>query len=180
MSWDFRPFSNGVEVDKDGFMDDVDVIELLEADHRLIGQLVMQLEAADDPAEIRSLFLRVGQELAAHEAVEQQVLFPAFGRVLAGDGDNTVDRRMGEHEEMNELLAEMRILAPDGFGFAKRASALLLEVNSHFQFEEETVFTRIRATMSADQLAEMGARAVTVKSHAPAFPDDHPHVAKDT
>jgi iron-sulfur cluster repair protein YtfE (RIC family) len=158
----------------------MDVIELLEADHRLIGQLVMQLEAADDPAEIRTLFLRVGQELAAHEAAEQQVLFPAFARALAAAGDNTVDRRMGEHEEVNELLAEMRILAPDGFGFAKRASALLLEVNSHFQFEEETVFTRMRSAMSPDELTELAAQAVAVKRHAPAFPDDHPHTAKDS
>ena len=148
----------------------MDVIELLEADHRLIAQLVMQLEAAVDPAEIRTLFLRVGQELAAHEAAEQQVLFPAFGRALAAAGDNTVDRRTGEHEEMNELLAEMRILTPDGFGFAKRASALLLEVNSHFQFEEETVFTRMRAALTPSELAELAARASTVKTHAPAFP----------
>ncbi|MCE9620897.1 MAG: hemerythrin domain-containing protein [Actinomycetia bacterium] len=157
-------------------MADVDVIELLEADHRLIGQLVMELEAADDPTEIRSLFLRVGQELAAHEAVEQQVLFPAFGRALAAAGENTIDRRMGEHEEVNELLAEMRILAPDGFGFAKRASALLLEVNSHFQFEEETVFTRMRAAMKPDELVELATQAATVKRHAPAFPNDHPHL----
>jgi iron-sulfur cluster repair protein YtfE (RIC family) len=158
-------------------MDNLDVIELLEADHRLIGQLVLQLEAADDPAEIRSLFLRVGQELAAHEAAEQQVLFPAFGRALAAGGDNTVDRRMGEHEEVNELLAEMRILSPDGFGFAKRASALLLEVNSHFQFEEETVFTRMRAAMTHDELAELAAQAISVKNHAPAFPADYPPIA---
>lgn len=176
MSWDLRPFFKGPRVRHDGCMEDVDVIDLLEADHRLILQLVMQLEAADDPAEIRSLFLRVGQELAAHEAAEQQVLFPAFGRALAAAGDKTVNRRMGEHEEMNELLAEMRILSPDGFGFAKRASALLLEVNSHFQFEEETVFTRMRASMSQRELAELAARAVSVKNHAPAFPDDHPHV----
>ena len=152
--------------------DDLDVIELLERDHREIGRLAAQLEAAEDPAEIRALFLRFGQELAAHEAAEQEVLFPAFHRALAAAGDNTLDRRMGEHEEMNELLAEMRILAPDGFGFAKRASALLLEVNSHFHFEEETVFTRMRSAMSPDELVELAAQAVTVKRHAPAFPDD--------
>jgi hypothetical protein len=70
----------------------------------------------------------------------------------------------------------MRILAPDGFGFAKRASALLLEVNSHFLFEEETVFARMRSAMTQRELAELAAHAVRVKTHAPAFPDDHPHV----
>ncbi len=157
----------------DDMNDDTDVIELLERDHRLIGRLAAQLEAAEDPDEIRTLFLRIGQELAVHEAVEQEVLFPAFHRALAATADNTLDRRMGEHEEMNELLAEMRILAPDGFGFAKRASALMLEIASHFQLEEETVFTRMRSAMSPDELAELGASAVAAKRHAPAFPDDH-------
>ena len=160
--------------DPDG---DMDVIELLERDHRLINRLAAQLEAADDPAEIRSLFLQVGQELAAHEAVEQQVLFPAFRLALAATGDDTLERRMGEHEEVNELLAEMRILAPDGFGFTKRASALMLEVNSHFQLEEDTVFARMRAALTPDQLAELTAKAASAKRHAPAFPDDHPHIA---
>ncbi|MBI4883599.1 MAG: hemerythrin domain-containing protein [Actinobacteria bacterium] len=159
--------------------DQMDVIDLLERDHRMINQLAAQLEAADDPAEIRSLFLQIGQELAAHEAVEQQVLFPAFRLALATTGDDTLDRRMGEHEEVNELLAEMRILAPDGFGFTKRASALMLEVNSHFQLEEDTVFARMRAAMSTAQLAELTTRAAAAKRHAPAFPDDHPHIAGD-
>ena len=34
---------------------------------------------------------------------------------------------MAEQEEMNELLAEMRVLTPDDPGFETRASALCLE-----------------------------------------------------
>ncbi|HEX4983349.1 MAG TPA: hemerythrin domain-containing protein, partial [Ilumatobacteraceae bacterium] len=56
----------------------IDVIDLLLSDHRLIDGLAEQLDAADDPVEIRRLFLRIVEELAAHEAVEQEVVFPAF------------------------------------------------------------------------------------------------------
>ncbi len=157
----------------------IDVIELLERDHRMIGALVEQLDAADDPAEIRSLFFRIVEELAAHEAAEQEVVFPAFQAVLAAAGDDTLARRMGEHEEVNGLLAEMRGLAPDGFGFTKRGSALLLDVKAHFLIEEETVFARMRAALGADELAELGVRAMAAKQHSPAFPDDHPHLAAD-
>lgn len=155
----------------------IDVIELLERDHRLIDALAEQLDAADDPAEIRRLFLRIVEELAAHEAAEQQVVFPAFQAAFEAAGDNTLAHRMGEHEEVNELLAEMRSLAPDGFGFTKRGSALLLDVKAHFLVEEESVFARMRAALSADELAELGSRALAVKQHSPAFPDDHPHLA---
>jgi hemerythrin superfamily protein len=155
----------------------IDVIELLLRDHRLIDGLAEQLDTVDDPTEIRRLYLRIVEELAAHEAAEQEVVFPAFEAALEMADDNTVSRRMGEHEEMNGMLAEMRSLAPDCFDFTKRGSALLLEIKGHFLSEEESVFARMRATFSADQLAELGSRVLAVKRRAPAFPEDHPQLA---
>jgi hemerythrin superfamily protein len=157
----------------------LDAIELLLTDHRLIDGLAEQLDSVDDPAEIRHLYMRIVEELAAHEAAEQEVVFPAFRAALEMADDNTLARRIGEHEEMNDLLAEMRSLAPDCFGFTKRGSALLLEIKGHFLREEESVFARMRTTFSADELAELGSRVLAVKQHAPAFPDDHPRLAAD-
>jgi hemerythrin superfamily protein len=157
----------------------IDAIELLLRDHRLINGLAEQLDTVDDPAEIRRLYLRIAEELAAHEAAEQEVVFPAFRAALEMADDDTLARRMGEHEELNELIAEMRSLAPDCFGFTKRGSALLLEIEGHFLREEETVFARMRDSFSADELAELGSRVLAAKQHAPAFPDDHPRVATD-
>jgi iron-sulfur cluster repair protein YtfE (RIC family) len=152
----------------------IDVIELLERDHRLISELVAQLEATDDPAEIRHAYLRIVEELSAHEAVEHEVVFPAFHRAFVADGDDTLSHRIAEHEELNDMLAEMRCLAPDCFAFTKRGSALLLELKGHFEDEEETVFSRMRAEFTTDALVEMGARAMVVKQHSPAFPVEHP------
>ena len=56
----------------------IDVIDLLERDHRMIDGLIEELERADDPAEIRRVFFTIVEELAAHEAAEQEVVFPAF------------------------------------------------------------------------------------------------------
>jgi hemerythrin superfamily protein len=147
-----------------------DVIELLLQDHRMIGGLAEELDHTDDPAEIGRLYLRIVDELSAHEAAEQEVVFPAFRTALERSGDHTVADRMGEHEEMNELLAEMRSLAPDDFAFTKRGSAFLLEVEGHFQREEESVFARMRAAFAADELAELGSQALAVKQRFLAFP----------
>ncbi len=148
----------------------IDVIELLERDHRLINELVELLDAEEDPAEIRRLFLRIVGELSAHEAMEQQVVFPAFRARCATEGDDTLAHRVGEHEEMNEMLAEMRGLAPDCFAFVKRGSALLLELKGHFLREQETVFDRMRQELGHDELVELATQAIAVKQHAPAFP----------
>jgi hemerythrin superfamily protein len=155
----------------------IDVIELLERDHRLINDLVEQLDETDDAAEIRRLYLRIVDELSAHEAVEQQIVFPAFHAAFAADADDTLAHRVGEHEEMNAMLAEMRSLAPDGFAFVKRGSALLLEIKGHFLLEEETVFARMREAFAADELVELATQALVAKRHSPAFPDEHPHFA---
>jgi hemerythrin superfamily protein len=157
----------------------IDAIELLLRDHRLINELAEQLDTANDPAEIRRLYLRIVEELAAHEAAEQEVVFPAFRAALEMADDDTLVRRMDEHEELNDLLAEMRNLAPDCFGFAKRGSALLLEIKGHFLREEESVFARMRATLSTDELAELGSRILAVKQYAPSFPGDQPRLAAD-
>jgi hypothetical protein len=157
----------------------IDAIEILLQDHRLIDGLAEQLDTVDDPAEIRRLYLRIAEELAAHEAAEQEVVFPAFRAALEMADDSTLARRMGEHEELNETLAEMRSLAPDDFNFTKRGSALLLEIKGHFLGEEESVFAYMRATFSADDLAELGSRVLEVKQRAPAFPEDHPRLAAD-
>jgi hemerythrin superfamily protein len=157
--------------------DPIDVLELLERDHRLINGLVEELDAADDANEIRHLYLRIVEELSTHEAAEQEVLFPAFHAAFVADGDDTLSNRIGEHEELNSMLAEMRSLAPDGFAFLKRGSALLLELKNHFLVEEETVFTRMRSELTPEALIELGRRAVIAKAHSPAFPGSHHHLA---
>jgi Hemerythrin HHE cation binding domain len=159
--------------------DQIDAVELLLRDHRLIDGLAEQLDTVDDPTEIRRLYLRIVEELAAHETAEQEVVFPAFRAALPSGGDATLTNRMGEHEELNATLAEMRSLAPDCFEFTKRGSALLLEIKGHFLREEESVFARMRATMSADELAVLGSRVIAVKQHAPAFPEERPPTAAD-
>jgi hypothetical protein len=119
------------------------------------------------------VFLRIVDELAAHEAAEHEVVFPAFRAALAASDDGALDSRLGEHEELNELLDEMRGLAPDGFAFTKRGSALLLECKAHFQLEEESVFARMPEMFTADELLDMGRRAAAVKERSPAFPTAH-------
>jgi hemerythrin superfamily protein len=159
--------------------DRIDAIELLLEDHRMIGGLAAQLDDTDDPAEIWRLYQRIVDELFAHEAAEHEVVFPAFRSSLEGSGDRTVADRMGEHEEMNELLAEMRNLTPDAFAFVKRGSAFLLQVVGHFQREEESVFARMRASIAGDELVELGRRALAVKRRFLAISDDEPLLDPD-
>ena len=148
----------------------LDAIELLTQDHRVIGELLHQLDDEREPDRLRQLYLRLVGLLSAHEEAERLVVFPALRAALPASGQDASDR-LGEHEEVNELLAEMRGLAPDGAGFEKRTSALILELQNHFLNEEESAFPRLRAALAPEQLAELVERIEAVKRHAPAFPE---------
>jgi hemerythrin superfamily protein len=147
--------------------DELDVIEMLERDHRRIDGLASRLDTITDADEIRRLYARIVDELVVHESIENEVLFPAFKEMLGSQRDDrldTLERRLGEHDELNAMLKEMRTLAPDDFAFIKRGSALLLEVEGHFAREEESVFARMRAALSRQDLLALGRQARDVAS----------------
>lgn len=147
-----------------------DVVEVLTADHQVLRELIERLDDEDDPGRTRALYLEIVAEMAAHEAAEHHVVYPAL-RAAVPAAEAEVHARLGEHEECNELMAEMRGLSPAGAGFAKRASALVLELEAHFAEEEDEIFPRLRAALDRDQLVALAEKVADVKRRAPAFPD---------
>lgn len=149
-------------------VDGPDVIDVLTEDHRRLRGLLARLDEEQEPAELRVIFLELVGELAAHEACEQQVVFPALQAALPATAAE-LSARLAEHEEINQLLDEMRELVPSGLGFIKRATALVLELDAHFS-EEEVIFDRLRAVLGPTELVELAARARDAERHASAFP----------
>lgn len=140
------------------------LIDLLERDHRRIDGLAEQLDSATDSDVIRDLYRQIVDALRTHEAIEHQILFPAFHRMLAAGGeDTTLSARVGEHEELNSMLAEMSDLDCEDYAFIKRGSALLLELEGHFDREETSVFAPMRERIDADELLRLGERALALK-----------------
>jgi hemerythrin superfamily protein len=159
----------------------LDVTELLVQDHRLIDRLLEQLDIEEDPAKLTDLLARIGGELSSHEAAEQQVVFPAL-RAALPTAEQEALQRLGEHEEVNELIAEMRALTASTAGFGKRACALILDLRAHFAAEEESLFPRLRAVLGPEGLAELAGPVLSAERSAPAFPQpdrpDHVHLGR--
>jgi len=137
----------------------IDAIDLLLGEHRSIETLVDQFDAAEDPVQIRALFRELVDRLAAHEAIEQEIVFPAYRQAVEASDDDAVEHRLGEHDELNQLLDEMRGFDPDDLGFIKRESAFVLEIREHLLREEEGVFARMRQLFTPEQLIELADRA---------------------
>ena len=147
-----------------------DVIELLSQDHQHIRRLLEQLDRETDPAQLCVLYVRIVHEMTAHEAAEQQVVFPAF-RTVAPAEEQEARHWIDEHGEINQLMAEMRMLSPDDPGFEKRAAALCIELQAHFAVEEERLFPRLNRCASREDRVELGEQVLAVKQAAPLFPE---------
>jgi hemerythrin superfamily protein len=146
-----------------------DAIDLLIDDHRYMEVLLDRLDLEDDPHEMRMLFLQVADVLAAHEAAEHAVIFPAAQSAVPS-GRRDVHELVGEHEEVNSLLAEMLTIDATSAGFAERASALALELRAHFAAEEEVLFPALRAALEPTELTELATHLRAAKRSAPMFP----------
>ena len=144
----------------------IDVIRMLEHDHRVISALARELDTVDDPVVVGAMYERIVDELLAHEEAEQELVFPALAAAPGSDTEPMLDHRLGEHDELNCMLREMKGLDPSGFAFAKRGSALLLELEGHFEREEQTVFAQLRAVVPEAELIAMGERAALIKQAA--------------
>lgn len=138
-----------------------DLIDLLVEDHERMRDLLERLDCEEDPERVRPLFLELAEALVAHEAMEHEVLFPALGA-----GVHEVHEREGEHEEINQLLEEMRTLSTTGFGFLKRTCAVVLELREHFETEETVLFPMARLALTPEERVELGRRAAVVRDGA--------------
>ena len=144
--------------------DQVDALELLLEDHARLVAIAERLDGCDDPDDAAALVRLFVDELTRHEAVERELVFPTFRDAFDdGDADESVERRLGEHEELDDVVAEMLALTPETYGFVKRASALLCDVRGHFAREEESVFLRMRDGMTTEELAALGERIVALR-----------------
>ena len=68
----------------------MDALDLLAEDHKLVNELVENMEAAEDEKEKRKIFREIKTELDTHARLEETIFYPAIK----------------ERRELKELVAE--------------------------------------------------------------------------
>jgi hemerythrin-like domain-containing protein len=108
--------------------------------------------------------------LSVHAAVEEQVLYPAVRKQLP-DGEQQADHAIEEHQEVKETLAELEKVGASAPEATQLLHNLMSSVRNHVREEENDMFPRLRASLSANELEEMRDAVVKAKESAPT----HPH-----
>lgn len=151
---------------------DPDGLDILVADHRRIEDLLRNVEREDRPA--REVVDHLVRELAVHDAIERECLYPLVRYRLAS-GNDLYDHALADHGRIAAVLSEVD-RRPDGdrhrWDEAKHAAALF---RSHMAEEEGSLFPALRSHLSAQELAELAGQLNSARRSAPTRP--HPHVA---
>lgn len=115
------------------------IFEALRQDHEVQRTLIRQLaETQGDSPDRRRLFEQLRHALQAHAAAEERCFY-----VPLIDSDLTQDKArhsVAEHNEIDELLAELEDMDMSSSGWLNRARHLFERVEHHLAEEEQEVF----------------------------------------
>lgn len=145
---------------------DKDAIELLEADHRLMQNLLAEGEKTTTRGVTTrtGLLARLARELNAHELIEEKVLYPALqshpqakDKVLEG---------YQEHHVADLLLTELKGLARDNEQWGAKFKVLKENIDHHIEEEEGEMFRTARGIFSQEELRQLGAVMARLKADA--------------
>jgi hemerythrin superfamily protein len=121
---------------------------LLKKQHRKVEGLFATLEKGDDADEAGTVLRTLANDLTAHMAIEQTILYPAV-RVIDAD---IVAESYQEHALAELALKRLLDTTVDDPTFVPKVVALKELVAHHVEEEEEELFPKIEAQIEANQL----------------------------
>jgi hemerythrin superfamily protein len=152
--------------------DDQNVIAVLIQDHEEAKELLARV-ASSTGDEKEDAFRDLVSELARHETVEEEIVYPVVRQTLVG-GEELAERRMAEEKEAAKLLSELEGLKPATKQFDTKFEKLHEAVLAHAAAEESEVFPRLAVMEDKPRLEAMGRLVNLAKKTAPTHP--HPTV----
>jgi hemerythrin superfamily protein len=128
------------------------VLSLLTEQHSEVDALFEKIEKGHGNR--HALFIELADKLAAHATVEEKIFYPA---VMSKQTNDMLHESVEEHLEIKRLLADLITMKVDDDTFDAKINVLKENVSHHAHEEEEQkLFPKLRASMSADQLAAIG------------------------
>jgi hemerythrin-like domain-containing protein len=143
-----------------------DAITLLESDHRRMEDLLARGEETTDRARQgrREVLDALTTELAVHELLEEQVLYPALK--AHPEAKDIVLEGFQEHHVADLIVKELHETATDDEQWGAKFKVLKESIEHHIQEEEGEMFHTARTVLSQDELDAMGAKMAEMKTQA--------------
>ncbi|BDY30346.1 MULTISPECIES: hemerythrin domain-containing protein [Mycolicibacterium] len=154
----------------------MDALAFLRSDHESVLGMLEVLEGAPrgEGATASGLKTMVTNLIIAesqHEAIEEQLFWPAVREIL-DDGDELADRAIDQEEAGKKLLQRLEDGEPGQADYHDALDEFIKAGREHITYEQEVVWPRFSAAVSAGDLDKLGAELEAAKKLAPTRP--HP------
>ena len=136
----------------------MDAIALLKDDHKKVKELLEKLEKTGDGdvAERKDLFTRIRSEMEIHEAIEEEIFYPALKQ--HAEAREIVLEGYEEHHVVDILLGEMTDMDPGDERWMAKAKVMKENVEHHIEEEEDDMFDTARDVLDKSTLMALGQR----------------------
>jgi hemerythrin-like domain-containing protein len=141
----------------------VDAIGLLKDDHEKMKSLLKELEEAAEQGSPKreQLFATVKEELTVHEAIEEEIFYPALKE--HPKAKDLVLEAYEEHGVVDLVMAEIEGLSFDDERWSAKFTVMKENIEHHIEEEEKEMFKQARDVFEEAELEDLGARMTARK-----------------
>jgi hemerythrin superfamily protein len=122
---------------------EMNILDVLHADHATVTNLFSELKRAAKPAQKRELFDSLRSELEVHMRAEEGIFYPEVERI-GPPAAAAIATALEQHGDTMVLLTELVRLDPASSEFKSRLEKMETGVNKHIQHEESKIFGLVR------------------------------------
>ena len=142
----------------------MDVLTLLKQDHDRIKKMLEDGDSTTERGEKTrtEIFERLKTTLVAHEAMEEEVLYPAL-KAHPQARELTLEA-YEEHHVVDLVLEELEMTPVSDEEWGAKFTVAKENIEHHIEEEEGEMFKMIRQAFSADEREEMGARMAEIQA----------------
>ena len=134
----------------------MDAMSLLKEDHLKVKKMLAELESTTERGvkTREELFTKVKQELVVHEAIEEEIFYPALKdhpktKEIALEGYE-------EHHVVDTVMAEIEGVAYDDEKWGAKFTVMKENLEHHIEEEEGEMFKQARQVFDQDELTQLG------------------------
>jgi len=133
----------------------MNAITLLKEDHERALELIEEIESLDqDDSHAGELFSQLKQALTLHTQMEEKVFYPSLSQFK--ETRDIVEEAYREHQEVDELLADISNLDTGDEDFLDQISELKMKIEHHVGQEEDELFPNAETLLGDKKLRELG------------------------
>ncbi|MER7483141.1 hemerythrin domain-containing protein [Streptomyces sp. NPDC126510] len=144
-------------------------------DHAEMDRLMDRYQTLVDGEDRERVLQETVQLVFSHAFAEETVLWPAVRRSVE-DGYELTSRVEEEHQQINDLVADIERLSPGSPEREKKVRRAFALIRQDIRDEEDLVLPRLQEALPAAQLRRLGTAWETVRRSAPTHP--HPVIPR--